>query len=146
MFAHQLPEILIGSHHVSNESCFLSLFCQCPDQIICFVSFHHVHRDAERFNNTLDRFNHTADILRHFLAVCFVICKVYVPVGGTSGWVKDHRNVRGLFFIQNIDQNIRKPKCGRSVLSFRIDPWIFCKGKISPVDQGKSIQQKQFFI
>jgi len=59
--------------------------------------------------------------------------------------IKTNRQVGGLLFVDQIKQSIRKPKLCIGIPPLRGNSRIPDQGIVSPVDQSKRIQQKEFF-
>lgn len=60
--------------------------------------------------------------------------------------IKTNSQVGGLFFINEVEKCIGKAKLGIGVSARRGDARIADQGIISPENQGKGIEQKEFLL
>ena len=65
---------------------------------------------------------------------------------GRPRGIEDHHQVVGLLFIQDFEQHARKAERRACIFAAGIDQRIMDKGKIRPVRQRRTVDEKQFFF
>ena len=81
IFANQLPEVFIRSHHI-NIYLLIKTPCQSTNNIIGFVTIHGDHRYIKSFKNS-DYVGQTLpQIFRHRVTLCLIFFKFNVSLSG----------------------------------------------------------------
>ena len=101
LIGDELPEVLVGGHHVGDKALLFGFFRQGSDNIIGFVAFYAIDRDVEGLDEPDDVWYSLAEVVRHLLAVGFVVAVFGLPLGG-AGYIESYADVGGLLVFQNL--------------------------------------------
>ena len=134
VLAHQLPKILVGSHHKHLVVFFFGLFGQGADEVVGLIPLQLHYGNLHGLQNLLDVGYGYTDGIRSFIPVCFVVFEHFGPLHTTS-LVKGHSQMVGLFPFNHIKKGVHEPHNGRGVHPFGVDSWVFNEGIVAPENQ-----------
>ena len=140
----QLPIVLVGRQHKRLYSFDgIGLFCQCTHHIVGLVAIHLQHRYAIGSQQFLDDGNGLFDVLGCGFALGLVGRKLLAAEGGAMG-VEGHAKILGLLLFNHLLQGVHKADDGTCVESLGVDARVLDKCVVRPVNEGVSIEQKEF--
>jgi len=138
----ELAKILVGRNHERCETLRLRAQHQSANQVVGFVSVQAQRSDAQCGRDAADVWQGDTQRFGHFLPLRFVFRELLVTAGGSLG-VKNHRQMRGLAGVPDVQEGLRETVQGRGVDALRGKDRPLNQGEVSPVDQGHAIQKHQ---
>ena len=113
----QLTEILVGRHHVSNETFFFSFVRQGADDIVRLIALGCVDRNVETLDKPDDIGNRSPEVVGHGFAVGFILTEFLCPHRRAMK-VEGHPDMSGLFVAEHVVQSVQKPHHRGGVQAF----------------------------
>ena len=144
MVGNELAVILVGGHHIDFKTLNFSVLRHRADNIVSLVAIQRQDGDSETADNPLDVRDGGDDVIGCGLPIGLVVVEVGVPERGCAG-VEGDGDVRGVLVPEQLVQHIRETESRRRVQPVRGEAGTFYHRIISPVYQGHSVKEKQFF-
>ena len=105
MFVHQLGHVLIASRNDCRQAFFGGPGCQGTDDIVCLYPVDHQYGKTECLDHLVDGLNLLSQLLRHGLAVSFVLV-VHMVAKGFSRGVEYKGNILRIIFREQSSQHV----------------------------------------
>ena len=141
---YQLPEVLVTSDHIGEETLLLGLVGEGTDDIVGLKAFYLKDGDAVGLEDAFDVGHGNEDALGRLVAVGLVGRVVLMPERLAPWWVKAHGDVAGLFTLEQVLQGVDKAEHGRRVDAGRGDARATYHGIKCPENQCVGIEKQQF--
>ena len=84
IFSHQLPEILVGCHHISEEARLLSFLSESANHVVSLIAFNSENRDIKSSDNLHDIRDRGTEVRRHLFTVSLIIGEIISTKGRSS--------------------------------------------------------------
>ena len=139
--SHELIEILVSGNDYGLESCVSRLDRERADYVIGLVPVQFDEGVVETGYELAHAGQAGPELIGHLLPGRLVLRIELLPVA-ISG-VEDHREIVGLVFVTDIDQEVREAEGGGCVLPLRVGERAANEGEERPVDQCVGIDKEE---
>ena len=137
----QLSEVLIGGHHISDETLLFGLVRKCSDDIVSLISLGGVNGDVKTLDKPNDIRYGSSEVVGHRFTVGFVF-RIFLGAHRGSMKVEGHPDMGGLFIAQHVIQGVQEAHNSRGVKTLRVHGGTFAHRKESPINQCVGIEKK----
>ncbi len=145
VLADELPEILVGRHHVGGETGFFRLARERADQVVGLVAIQLEDREVERADHALDVGQRLAELLRHRVALRLVGLEFLVPRGRRVG-VENDREVGRVEAVEQVEQRVGEAVDARGDAAGRRADRVGREREMGAVGQRHAVQKKKCVV
>ena len=114
VFAHQLPIVFVGSHHIGGDSASSRFGGERAYHIVRLVSRHFEDRNAIGTDNLFDERYRQTDIFGRFLTLSFVLLESLMAKRW-AGRVERHSYMSGVFLLQHFFKRVYEAEDSRCI-------------------------------